>query len=299
MKKIYFVFIAFSLLLSTVGCDKDLPYPIDEVSRGVVIDIVRVAGSDGALSNGETTGNFAVEVSIPVNQGDYSFLKHAQLLAVIQVDTVFNSVVIADNITEFPKVITIDIADVYSKLGKTVPTVGETLFLTTNVVLKDDVVVQGWNPIIGFNNKAFSGWRVDGRAYSYNVRYPVVCPLVLEDFVGTNTVTLDEWSEEHPYDVEISKISDTELQIVGLFPSQTSNPMILKIDPVDYSITIEEQIIVPLPDWWGAPGDPYKDFALTGSGNIDACETIIHFTVSASVDLGNFPGTIDFKLEKK
>lgn len=298
MKKIYLAFITLSLLFVAISCDKDLPYPIDDVKRGVAIDIVRAAGSDGALNRGETDGNYKVKLTIPDLQGDYSFMKHAQLLAVIQgVDKKYKSVVIEDNITEFPKEITVDIASVYTKLGKTVPLIGETLYLTTNVVLQDGYVIPGWNEIIGFNNKAFAGWLVDGRAYSYSVRYPVVCPLFLEDFVGTNTVTEDEWSGEAPYDVEIIKISETELSIVGLFPSQTSNPMLLKINPVDYSISIAKQIIVPFPTWWA--GNPYKDFALAGSGSIDACETIIHFTVSASVNLGNFAGTNDFTIVKK
>lgn len=298
MKKIYLAFMTLSLLFVAISCDKDLPYPIDDVKRGVVIDIVRATGSDGALNRNETDGNYKVKLTIPNQQGDYSFMKNAQLLAVIQgVDKKYKSVVIEDNITEFPKEITVDIASVYTKLGKTVPLIGETLYITTNVVLQDGYVIPGWNEIIGFNNKAFAGWQVDGRAYSYNVRYPVVCPLFLEDFVGTNTVILDEWSEENPYDVEITKVSDTELKIAGLFPSQTSNPMTIKINPVDYSIAIDKQVIVPAPTWWA--GNPYKDFSLAGSGNIDACETIIHFTVSASVNLGNFSGTNDFTLVKK
>lgn len=298
MKKIYLAFITLSLLFIAVSCDKDLPYPIDQVKKGVVIDIVRAAGSDGTLSRGETAGNYKVKLTIPEQQGDYSFMKHAQLLAVIQgVDGKLKSEIIADNITEFPKEITIDVAAVYKKLGKTVPLIGETLYLTTNTVLENDIVIPGWNSLIGFNNKAFVGWIIDGRAYSYSVRYPVVCPLLLEDFYGTNTVIEDEWSGDAPYDVEIVKVSDTELKIVGLFPGQTSNAMILKVNPVDYSIIIDKQIIVPNPTWWA--GNPYKDFSLAGTGSIDACETVISFSVAASVNLGNFGGVNAFTIKKK
>lgn len=296
MKNIYFAFIALSLLLGTVGCDKDLPYPIDEVSRGVVIDISRVAGTDGILSDGLTTGNYKIKLTIPENQGDYSYLKHAQLLAVMEgVDGELKSQVVMDNITEFPKEIVIDVADVYSKFGLTTPSLGETVYLTTNTVLKDGAVIPGWDKVIGFNNKAFAGWRVDGRAYSYNVRYSVACELVLDDFVGTNTVYLDEW-DGGGYTVEITKISDTELSVEGMF-NGVAAPMIIKVDPTDHSIKIDKQILYANPTaWWGNPS-PYSNFALEGGGTINACETSFSFTADGTVDQGGF-GAIGFKIGK-
>ena len=296
MKKIYLAFIALSLLLGTVSCDKDLPYPIDEVSRGVVIDVARVAGTDGILSDGLTTGNYKINLSIPVNQGDYSFLKHAQLLAVMEgTDGVFKSQVVMDNITEFPKEITIDVADVYSKFGLTTPSLGETLYLTTNTVLNDGTVIPGWDKVIGFNNKAFAGWRVEGRAYSYNVRYSVACELVLDDFVGTNTVYLDEW-DGPGYTVEIKKISDIELSVEGMF-NGVAAPMTIKVDPTDHSIKIDKQILYANPTaWWGNPS-PYLDFSLEGAGTINACETSFSFTADATVDKGGF-GSFAFKIGK-
>ena len=104
MKKIYLAFIALSLLFIAVSCEKDLPYPINDVKRGVVIDVARIAGTDGVLSDGLTSGNYKVKLTIPEQQGDYSFMKYAQLVAVIQgVDKKFKSQVVVDNITEFPK----------------------------------------------------------------------------------------------------------------------------------------------------------------------------------------------------
>lgn len=310
MKKLYLIFTTLTLLLLVQGCKKDLPFPTDTIKRGVVIDLTRAEGTDGVLFRGDTEGNFKVEMKIPEQQGDYSFMKHAQLFAVLErilpdptpekptnTKTVREAKVISDNITTFPSEISLNMKEIYAKFGLDAPEIGETLYFTTNAVLKDGYVVEGWSEQMGFNNKAFTGWRVDGRAYSYNVRYSVVCELVLDDFIGTSTVTYDEWSEESPYDVEIVKVSDTELEIIGLFPSQTSNSMKLKVNPVDYSIVIDKQVIVPNPTWWA--GNPYKDFALAGSGTIDACETIINFSVSASVNLGNFGGTNAFIIEKK
>ena len=296
MKKIYLAFITLSLLFVATSCDKDLPYPIDDVKRGVVIDVVRVPGTDGILSDGLTTGNYKINLSIPEQQGDYSFMKEAQLLAVMEgVDGKVTSQVVMDNITEFPIEITIDVADVYSKFGLSSPTLGETLYFTTNTVLQDGYVIPGWDEYMKFNNKAFAGWNVDGRAYSYNVRYSVACELVLDDFVGTNTVYVDEWIGSG-YTVEITKVSDTELSVEGMFWGDADGPMIIKVDPTDHSITIPKQILVSNPTWWA--GNPYKDFALAGNGTINACETSLSFTAEATVDLGSFGGGIGFKIGK-
>lgn len=298
MKKIYLAFVAISLLFATTSCEKDLPYPIDNVKRGVVIDLVRAAGTDGVLSDGLTTGNYKVKLSIPDQQGDYSFMKHAQLLAVIQSpDGKTTSQVVLDNITEFPTEIALDIADVYNKFNLDSPTLGETVYFTTNVVLKDDYVIPGWNELMGFNNKAFAGWQVDGRAYSNSVRYSVACELVLDDFIGENTVYLDEWIGDG-YTVEITKISDTELSVEGMFWGDADVAMIINVDPTDHSITIPKQVLVENPDWWGAPGVPYNKFALEGSGTINACETSLSFTATATVAQGSFGGGIGFKIGK-
>ncbi len=298
MKNIFLAFTMLSLLFVTQSCDEDLPYPIDEVTRGVVIDLTRVAGTDGVLSDGLTSGNYQVKLSIPEQQGDYSFMSHAQLLAVLQAsDGTITSVVVVDNITEFPKEIQIDVADTYSKFGLTEPSLGEILYFTANVVLNDGYVIPGWTKEIGFNNKALAGWMVDDRAYSYNVRYAVACPLVLDDFTGTCTVTLDEWWGETPYEVTVTKTAATELTISGMCNGACSNDLVLTVDPTDHSVSIAKQVLEPnSAAWWGNPA--YSNFSLAGSGTINSCETSISFTATASVDAGSFSTAYSFKLGK-
>jgi hypothetical protein len=178
MKNIYmYILAAITLGLISVSCDKDLPFPIDEVKRGVVIDIVKASGSDQSLVVGQTSGNYQVSLLIPTQQGDYSMMDRAQLLAVLNESAGASSKVVVDNITSFPSTITLDIADIYSKFGKTAPASGQSLYLTLNVVLKSGEVIPGWNEYTGvFNNSAFAGWRVGDRALSYRVQYSVVNP---------------------------------------------------------------------------------------------------------------------------
>lgn len=300
MKKIYLAFITLSVLFLVQSCSKDLPYPTDTIKRGVAIDITRAEGSDGVLYRDQTEGNFEVKLTIPEQQGDYSFMKYAQLVAVLQdVNGKLSTKVIEDNISDFPKEIKIDMAKVYSQFGLTSPVIGETLYFTTNSVLEDGYTIPGWTEESGFNNKAFSGWRIGNRAYSYNVRYSVVCELVLEDFLGTNIVTLDEWWEETPHEVEITKVGDYKLSIAGLFNGEATNPLIIDIDPVDYSISFDKQILVPNSNvWWGNPA--YSNFAFSnGKGIVNACDTKISFEATASVTAGTFAGTYKIELGKE
>ncbi|MDR0414995.1 MAG: hypothetical protein LBH84_06235 [Prevotellaceae bacterium] len=285
MKKISLIALTAAAIYAFSGCEKELPYPIDGVKRGVLIDIARIPGSNGLLEAGQTTGNYQVMLTIPEYQGDYSSLDHAQLLAVLTgTDGVTSARVVVDNITSFPQKIDIDIAGVYGKFNLAGPSSGEVLYFTANVVLKNGDVIPGWSEHAGFNNRAFSGWRVDNRAYSYNVRYPVVCQLNLDDFVGDKTIDDPDWWEDS-YLVEVEKLSETELSVSGLFEGDADNNLIITIDPSLHTVTIEKQVLVVADKWWGAG---YTNFSLEGSGTIDACNGKITFTATASVTQGIF-----------
>jgi len=305
MKNKFLAAIVISLLFIIPSCQKDLPFPLDQVTKGVLVDIVRVAGTDGILSDGQTTGNYKIKLTIPDEQGDYSILKAVQLLAVLKnADGTYSTKVVKDNLTGFPQEIQLDIANIYSQFGLKAPELGQTLYVTTNVVLNDGSVIPGWTQLTGFNNKDFAGWLVDGRAYSSNVAYAVACPLVLDDFVGTFYVTLDEWWGEEPYPVEITKVSDTKLSIANMFNAVADdfadevNPLVITIDPTDHSISFAKQILVPNSGalWWGRP--TYSNFALSaGKGTINSCDLSISFSATATVDAGGF-GAVSFIIEK-
>lgn len=289
MKYIQLFMATVLMALLTVSCDQDLPYPLEDVKNGVVIDIARVEGTDGVLSAGVTDGNYKVKLTIPKQQGDYSELDYAQLLCVFT-DAAGKSTakVVVDNIKEFPKEINIDLANVYSQFGLTAPSLGETVYFTTNAVLKDGYVVYGWSEYSGFNNKAFTGWEVDGRAYSYNVRYAVVCPLVLDDFVGEMVITDNStFYGGQSYPVEGVKISDTELELVGFF--EDSN-LRLTIDPTLHTVTVAKQVLYP--EFSG-----YTNFYVVASGTIDACNGIISFSGTVGVDQGIFDSSANWKVK--
>lgn len=290
MKYIQLLIATVFLTLLTVSCDQDLPYPLEDVKNGVVIDIVRVGGTDGVLSAGTTTGNYKVKMSIPSQQGDYSMLDHAQLLCVFtDVAGKSTSKVVVDNIKDFPVDITINLADVYAKFGKSNPSLGEVVYFTSNAVLKDGYLVAGWNEYSGFNNKTFTGWQVDNRAYSYNVRYPVACALVLDDFVGDITIN-DPGFYEGEYAATVVKKSDTELEIRGFLGEDAPNGILkIKIDPSTHTVSVDKQVVM-------AAFGSYHNLSYKAIGTIDACNGLIVLNGPMTVDEGSFG---DFKMTIK
>lgn len=316
MKKIYLAFITLSLLLVAISCDKDLPYPIDDVKRGVVIDVTRIAGTDGVLSDGLTTGNYNIKLTIPEQQGDYSFMKHVQLLAVLQgVDGKMKSEVVIDNITEFPKEIKVDISDVYKKLGLASPSLGEVLSFTTNVVLKNETVIPGWDKVIGFNNKAFAGWQVDGRAYSYNVRYPVACSFdedpITGTFVGTFMMTETSQYGNDSYSVTLSHnpnspnakdipagVTASNLYGIDISPISPNvwEPAIDKItvwfNKEDHSIIIPDQ---DTGDKYGANNIPIL-WSNVVDKSVSTCNQTIQFTTKPTIPGVGTYGAFTFKI---
>lgn len=116
-----------------------------------------------------------------------------------------------------------------------------------------------------------------------------VCPLVLDDFVGT--VTLNDGAYGVP-SAQVVKISDTELEIQGYTDGAAIVPPVnirIKINPQDYTVTMPKQVICP--DY-----APYHNFSYEGSGTIDTCNGLISLSIAVTVDEGSF-GTFPFEIK--
>ncbi len=287
MKYISIITTVILLSVLTISCDRDLPYPLDKVKKSVVVDVYRVSGTDGVLYAGITDGDYQVRLSIPPQQGDYSMLDYVQLMAVYSFGGQTKTVVVEDNIKELPVTINLNIKDIYQSLGLNTPQIGETLNFVANVFLKDGTAVYGWSTYGGYNNTAFTGWQIDDRTFSYTVRYAVACQLILDEFAGDMVLDDDFYGIE--YDVEVLKISETELHLIGMFGEDT--PVVLHINPEDYSVTIDDVI------FYGTTYGPYTDLRImSASGVVDACNGRIEFTGTVGVAQGTF-GNFDFVIK--
>ena len=296
MKKIYLYALVAITFLGITGCDITLPYPIDEVTRGVAIDIARVPGSEPVLFDGITTGNFGIVLSIPHQQGDFSMMKHAQLMAILTDATGRTSQVVVDNITNFTvgafgmpqHTIMLDLADIYARFGRVSPTVGETLMFVPNVVLNCGRVIPGWSPLFGTTGLANQAvtWTIGepgaaGRGFSNHVAYPVVCQLVLDDFVGTATVTGNWTTLGNNYEVEITRTSENQLSIAGFFDGYADNPLVLNVNTEEFTVSFASPnpiLVLDATPWFGGTWGDLR-FEGPGTGRIDACTFEIILTV--------------------
>ena len=96
-------------------------------------------------------------------------------------------------------------------------------------------------------------------------------------------VDLDWW--EAIYDVEIEKISDTELQVSGLFEEVAPNGIfVITVNPETYTVDIPKQKVIDGTVWNGS----YTNMCVAGSGTLDACSGVIKFNLTITVDQGSY-----------
>ena len=268
MKKINIYYIlALLFAVSFAACEDTNENLVKERGAAVVPKISNIG--PGFYTTDFENSYIKFDVAIPEGQK----VDDAEIQATFKDKTT-----VIEKITSFPTTIQITASDVISKMG-----------------LSDNDVELGDSFIIDVVT-TFEG--VTTRSYTGSIKASVTCELFIDDFVGTHIVSLDEW-DGGGYQVEVKKISETELSVEGMFDGYADNPMIIKINPIDHSITVPKQMLVANPTaWWGSPS-PYLDFSLAGVGTLDACEISLSFSAEATVDAGSFGGGIKFKIGKE
>lgn len=177
----------FCCIIALTACNKQkLPYDLEGVERGVIINISKVAGTSTTLSTDVNAGDYQVELSIPENlQGDKSMFKEAQLMAVYtDGDGKKTAAYVAEGITDFPAKVKVNIKDVLSKCGQSSIAIGDRVEFTPCYTLKSGTQVDGWSELMGFNNVRFTWLLEDGSNYQYRVSYTAFAPFHKENFKG-------------------------------------------------------------------------------------------------------------------
>lgn len=306
MKSIKILFIISLLSAAFVSCDRDLPYPLDDVKRGVAIDITRVQGTDGVLGAGVTTGNYKIALQIPKQQGDYSYMKHAQLMCVYtSADKQVKTVIVEDNITTFPTEITLDMGKVCQLLGIAAPALGDNMSFTTNVVLNSGFVVPGWTAEMGYNNKLFTGWEIGDHTYSYRVSYTAFCQFIPENFIG-NAICNEDGSE---YPVTVTALAAGDLpatlpsgvtadDLYGVLITDiwdSGGQLKVWINKIDYSLIIPAQLVIP--GWYNGSDFWLGYYTAANSAQASTCDNALSFTLSADVPaLGGGFGDVSYTI---
>lgn len=274
MKKNKFNILLFSLLTLIITSCKHGEY-MPDIQRANMAVFALDENSTILISDETYNVNFNVSLYYPndkvtearivgIKNGDPSTIKTLQ-----------------EGITEFPIKMKLSYQDLKSKFGE---------------IVEGDQVELGMD--IKMGTIWFSAFGPDGKstvasdAISLPGSNPTltlkrVCPLVLDDFVGS--VTLNDGFAGIPT-ADIVKISDTELEIQG-YGGETAPYGIIRltINPKDYTVTVSKQVI-------SASYGPYHNLAYEGSGTIDTCNGIISLSLAITVDEGSF-GTFPFEIK--
>lgn len=250
------IFAIVGSILALAACnDQKLPYDLDGVERGVIINIAKVAGTSTTLSTDMNAGNYQVELSVPeYYQGDMSMFKEAQLMAVYTDGAKQTKAAhVVEGITSFPATINIDIKDVCSKLGVSEIAVGDRVEFTPCYTLQSGTQVEGWTPLTRFNNTRFTWMLEDGSNYTYRVAYTAFAPFYKEHYQGdvvpqTYGVVSVTQISEMPDAAWIPK-GVTADDLVGLLVEGDfffgGDSIKIWINTQDFTLIIPDQVICP------------------------------------------------------
>ncbi len=281
---------AFILALSTlfVACDKqNLPYDLEGIQKGVVINIHKPAGAGAAMST-DMTDEFEILLDIPEQQGDWSMLKEAYLTVIYTHGTEKKAGRVSGApITEFPCTLKVKASDVCRDLGVAELTVGDRIEFTPSYILDNGTEVKGWTELMGFNNKTFSGWIMeDGAPFSYRISYTAFAPFVQEKYQGVQTLLdgyntpvlltpIDEYPADEWIPVGVDKSKLVGLKIEGdMFYG--GDVIKIWINTMDYTLIVPDQIICPN---FSLQGMTYDGQIAYCEGELDTLNNIISFYI--------------------
>lgn len=274
MKKNKFNILLFSLLTLIITSCKHGEY-MPDIQRANMAVFALDENSTILISDETYNVNFNVSLYYPndkvtearivgIKNGDPSTIKTLQ-----------------EGITEFPIKMKLSYQDLKSKFGEIVE--GDQIELGMDIKM-GAIWFSAFGPD-GKSTVASDAISLPGSNPTLTLKR--VCPLVLDDFVGS--VTLNDGFAGIPT-ADIVKISDTELEIQG-YGGETAPYEIIRltINPKDYTVTVSKQVI-------SASYGPYHNLAYEGSGTIDTCNGIISLSLAVTVDEGSF-GSFPFEIK--
>lgn len=291
MKRISILIGLVAVLSIFNSCDKDMPYDLDEISRGALIDVSKIEGTDlyiDALAVETPSLGMRLQM-VPEGEGSFDYL---QLVVVYNRDV---SYIVGDNITALPTEITVDMDQVLDLIGNDWVAPGESYDFTVNVVLDNGMVIKGWSKETGFNNTPFSGWRFEGRPYSSAARYAVQCSFQYEEWDSdVNDFLVDEMSNFGPatYPVTLEHLDELPDEIPDGVDAENLRGLVIYdlwsggsatrvwVNIADFSMVIPDQNV--LPDWDPDVGSIWFEDALPTAG-VSTCDNIMEFNVTPTL----------------
>jgi hypothetical protein len=274
------------------SCDKEMPYDLDSITRGALIDVSKVEGTDLFIDAFATEAPvLGIKLQMPP-QGAGSF-DHLQLVVIYNRGRANQaSYIVADNIRTLPAEVMVDFNDVLALVGNDWVEPGESYDFTVNVVLNDGFVIKGWTPLTGFNNTQFVGWLFEGRAYSSAARYAVQCSYNPAVASGSYRAVSATWAVNGPVTITVDPEDQFTVYVAGLIlldgVPEDRGPLRMTVNPADFSVTAHRTVLAT--NFFG-----YDNVAYQGSGSLNTCTGVYEMNFTITVDQGSF-GSYDFVL---
>jgi hypothetical protein len=290
MKRNSILLVVMAVLSFFYGCDKEMPYDLDSITKGALIDVSKIEGTPLLIREDATEAPvLGIKLQMPP-QGAGSF-DYLQLVIVYNRGMANQaSYIVVDNIQTLPAEIMVDFGDVLDLVGNDWVSGGESYDFTVNVVLNDGFVIHGWTPVTGFNNTPFVGWLVEGRPYSSAARYAVQCSYDPEVVSGSYRAVSSGWAVDGPVTITVDPEDQYTLYVAGLIGldglPEDQGPLRMTVDPADFSVTAHRTVLAT--NFFG-----YDNVAYQGTGSLNTCAGSYEMSFTITVDQGSF-GTYDF-----
>jgi len=276
MKKILSLIILFAVVAVTIwACRKDSVKLPDGIIRTVLPQITKDTSTDVLIQDSSTfKGSFDVGVFF---KNDI-MPKKMDIVVIMNGDKTKVKTLKAD-VTTFPAKVDVTTAVLMGLFGKTVPEIqtGDVFEIGADVTLNDGTLITV------FRTDGTEPYGGDAQNYndaSLTIQYKKVCPLDINDLVGTFTMEdPDFW--EGTYKVTTT-LAGNVLTVHNWieFPSSTLK---LTVNEKTQSVTVPKQITIP-----GAAYG-YHNWTSVGNGDINACgKGSITLKLTNTVDEGSF-----------
>lgn len=185
--------------------------------------------------------------------------------------------VIQAAVTSFPVTIDLDAAKLATAFGISVSeiTPGDFFEVGANITTQSGLVVPAFSEL----SNQFSADIANFPGSSLSLKYPVVCPLDLDDFVGDYTA-VDPGFMEYDYPVKVTREGENVLVITG-FVDDPKSVIKVTVDPRTTKVNVPSTLAT-------ASIFGYSNLRVAGDGEINACANTISINLGYNVDQGSF-----------
>lgn len=308
MKKFLSILIIATIAI-VAGCRKDDNPRLPDGIKSVPIPLLKKDPASTLLIQdaADFTSKFSVQLYFPngIKPKKIDIMVAMHKSASNKIYSAANVKLLKADVTAYPTDITVTGPELAQLFGITTVDIvpGNVFEIRANVTLNDGTVLQGFPETVAIRNAAgdtiklvtLAPYGTDANTFpgsNPTITYKAVCPLNLDDFVGTFTME-DPDFKEGTYPVRLERDGTNRLKLTGFAAGDASPEAVfyLTVNTIEQTISIEKQKYTDL--LFGL----YHNAYVEGSGAVDACNIGMTLSLDNSVDEGSF-STVEVTIHK-